>query len=127
YAFHAQQFADLIAAFKAIPEGNGTMLDNSLLLWMPELGNGWHDLFKLQVVMAGSAGGVFKTGRYVKYAETNSSPQNGYDVPVGPPKNKLLVSIMQAFGLNQNSIGVTSAQAHDGSMIDFTGPLPRLT
>jgi hypothetical protein len=127
YALHAQQFANLISAFKSVPEGSGTMLDNSLLVWMPELGNGWHDLFKLMVVMAGGAGGAFKTGRYVKYKETGSSPTAGYDVTLGPPHTKLLVSILQAFGVDQDSLGVTSAQAKDGSTIDLTGPLPRLS
>ena len=127
YAFHAQQFANLISAFQSVPEGNGTMLDNSLLLWMPELGNGWHDLFTMMVVMAGGAGGSFKTGRYVKYKETSSAPTYGYDVELGPPHSQLLVSILQAFGVIQSSIGVTSAQAKDGSTIDFTGPLPRLS
>jgi hypothetical protein len=126
YSLHAQQFANLIAAFRAIPEGNGTMLDNSLLLWMPELANGWHDLYKMMVVMAGGAGGSFKTGRYLKYKETSPAPEPGYDVTLGPPHSKLLVSILQAFGVEQNSIGVTSAPAKNGSTIDFTGPLQGL-
>lgn len=127
YALHAKQFANMIAAFKAVPEGNGTMLDNTLLLWMPELANGWHDLFKLMVVMAGGCSGAFKTGRYVKYKETSSAPQPGYDVTLGAPHSKLLVSIMNAFGVAQNSIGITTSTAKDGSTIDLTGPLPRLS
>jgi hypothetical protein len=127
YAFHAAQFGKLIEAFRSVPEGNGTMLDNSLLLWMPELANGWHDLYRIMVVMAGGAGGSFATGRYLKYKEVGSSPEPGYDVTLGPPHSKLLVSILQAFGVDQNSIGVTSAQAKDGSTIDLTGPLDGLS
>jgi hypothetical protein len=126
YQIHARQFAGLVEAFKSVPEGSGTMLDNSLLLWIPELGNGWHDLFKLMIVMAGGAGGAFRTGRYLKYRETFSSPENGYDVPVGLPHSKFLVSVLNAFGVDRNAMGVTSARAHDGSTIDFTGPLPNL-
>ncbi len=124
YAHHAQQFADLIAAFKAIPEGSGTMLDNSLLIWMPELGNGWHDLHQMMFVMAGGAGGAIPTGRYLKYDENLAAPAGGRGRLLGPPHTKLLVSIMQAFGVDRSSLGVTSATAEDGSTIDLTGTLP---
>jgi hypothetical protein len=128
YKNHASEFAKLVAAFKATPEGSGTMLDNSLLLWMPELANGWHDFNKLMVVMAGGAGGAFKTGRYVKYKETNSAPTpNVHDMALGPPHTKLLVSILQAFGVNQNALGIQSSPALNGSTIDLTGPLHNLS
>jgi hypothetical protein len=127
YAMHAKQFANLIAAFKSVPEGNGTMLDNSLLLWIPELANGWHDLYNMMIVMAGGAGGAFRTGRYLKYAQNGLAPKTGYDVKLGPAHSKLLVSILRAFGVDRSSIGVTSSVARNGSAIDLTGSLPRLT
>lgn len=80
YKLHAEQFAKLVAAFQSHTEIDGTpLLEHSLLLWIPELANGWHDLYKMMIVMAGSAGGSFKTGRYLKYKETSSPPVNGYD------------------------------------------------
>ncbi|MGE3630266.1 MAG: DUF1552 domain-containing protein [Sandaracinaceae bacterium] len=124
YAVHAQQFAELVAAFKSVPEGSGTMLDNSLLIWMPELGNGWHDLHQMMFVMAGGAGGAIPTGRYLRYDESLPSPPGGRGLTIGPPHTKLLVSIMQAFGVSQSSLGITSAMAEDGSTIDLTGTLP---
>lgn len=126
YAVHARQFASLIEAFAAVPEGTGTMLDHSLLVWLPELGNGWHDLHDLMIVMAGGAGGAFETGRYLRYAEDRSAPRNVFDLTIGPPHTKLLVSILNAFGIDRRSLGVTSAVARDGSTYDLTGPLPRL-
>jgi hypothetical protein len=126
YSHHARQFARLIEAFKAVPEGSGTMLDNSLLLWLPELGNGWHDLHKMMFVMAGGAGGSIRTGRYHKYDENLSAPDGGRGMRLGPPHTKLLVSIMQAFGLDRDSLGVRTATAEDGSTIDLTGGLAGL-
>jgi hypothetical protein len=132
YNVHAQQFASLVAAFKAIPEGNGTMLDNSLLIWIPELANGWHRFFQTMVVMAGGLSGAFETGRYIKYAETGPNPQTKSSeshTPLGPALNKLYVSIMQAMGVDRSSIGVTSLQGvsyGSGANVDLTGPLPRL-
>ena len=35
--WYTEQFAYLIDALKKIPEGNGTMLDNTLILWCNEL------------------------------------------------------------------------------------------
>jgi hypothetical protein len=76
------------------------------------------------VVMAGGA--AFETGRYLRYREDQSAPRNVFEVTVGPPHSKLLVSILQAFGIDRSSFGVTSAVARDGSIMDFTGPLPDL-
>lgn len=124
YSYHAQQFARLIEAFKSVPEDGGTMLDNSLLIWMPEHGNGWHDMHKLMFVTAGGAGGSVPTGRYMKFDENLPSPAGGRGTLLGPPHTKLLTSIMQAFGVSRSSLGVTSASAEDGSTIDLTGTLP---
>jgi hypothetical protein len=124
YSYHAQQFARLVEAFDSVPEDGGTMLDNSLLIWMPEHGNGWHDMHKLMFVMAGGAGGSIPTGRYLRYDENLPSPDGGRGTLLGPPHTKLLVSIMQAFGVDRSSLGVTSAPAEDGSTIDLTGTLP---
>lgn len=133
YGLHCQQFADMVAAFKSVPEGNGTMLDNSLLLWMPELANGWHDLNRLMVVTAGGLGGSVSPGRYIKYAETGPNPDpksggtGGYGL--GPAHNQLFVSIMQAMGVERDSVGTdagTGAGYGEGQPIEMTGPLRRL-
>jgi hypothetical protein len=134
YKLHAQQFADTVAAFKSVPEGNGTMLDNTLIVWVPELANGVHDLYNMMIVMAGGAGHRFRTGRYLKYEQHGVGVTTGYDIRnpdgspgMGPPHSKLYVAIMQAFGVNRSSIGVTSLPGRNGSTIDLTGPLGRLT
>lgn len=143
---HAQQFAGMIAAFKAVPEGSGTMLDNSLLIWMNELANGGHDLYRMMYVMAGGKNLGLRPGRYLKYAETGPNPYNllmtspygntpggnyGSDkFGLGPAHSRLLVSIMQAFGVNRDSIGLAAAMGTGymkGAPITMTGPLPRLT
>ena len=132
YATHAQQFADMVAAFKAVPEGNGTMLDNSVLVWAPEIANGWHDYQQNMFILASGGGGAFRPGRYLKYRSDgpDPSPVGGYGyTSSGPAHNKLWVSIMQAIGLPNNSIGLASATGlrnKKGMACDMTGPLPRL-
>jgi len=99
----AEDFADLIERFKSVPEGDGTMLDNSLLVWNTQLGNGPHDLHHLMIVTAGSAQGYFKTGRYIKYKE--DQPGLRGKSRLGPAHSRFLVSVMQSMGLDNNSIG----------------------
>jgi hypothetical protein len=137
YKIHAGQFADTIAAFKSVPEGNGTMLDNTVLFWAVELADGGHDLYRMMYVIAGGKNLGLRPGRYLKYGETGPNPATGGSNTrsktwggIGPSHNRLLVSMMQAFGLKVDSIGLTSAKGSlymNGAPVTMTGPLPRLT
>ncbi|MFV8753679.1 DUF1552 domain-containing protein [Nannocystaceae bacterium ST9] len=68
--WHAEMFAALLARLDSIPEGNGTLLDNTVVLWTNELGlhQHSHDKSDMGVVLAGSAAGFFSTGRFVNLA-----------------------------------------------------------
>jgi hypothetical protein len=142
YKTHATQFAKLLTMLKSVPEGNGTLLDNTAVVWTSQLAGGTHNLKQIWMTIAGSCGGAFRTGRYVKYAETEANPRmrntfpDGKNAgvvpgePLGPAHSKLLVSLMQAFGMQTSSIGMTSAPAMtpSGEMVtvDMTGPLRNL-
>jgi hypothetical protein len=66
--FHLSQFAGLAKRLDAMPEGDGTVLDNSCLLFLSNMWAGWkHDNMKLPVVTAGGLGGTLKTGRSLNY------------------------------------------------------------
>jgi hypothetical protein len=85
--FYAGEIAKIIADLKAIPEGSGTVFDNTLLVWCNELGLGWsHSHDHIPFMLAGSAGGYLKTGQLVTAAN-------------GTAQNDLLVSICNAMGL----------------------------
>ncbi|MEM9489898.1 MAG: DUF1552 domain-containing protein, partial [Myxococcota bacterium] len=65
-AWYSEQLAYLIAALKAIPEGDGTVFDNTVILCTNEQSRGNnHDRREMPYILAGSAGGYFRTGRYV--------------------------------------------------------------
>lgn len=105
--WYAEQLAYLIAAMKKIPEGTGTMFDNTVIVWGNELGVGnRHTRRDVPFVMAGGCGGYFKTGRYLKY-------------PAGTKHNNLLVSLCRAMGLSE--------QKTFGNPAYCTGELARLT
>jgi len=66
--FHLSQLAYLAGKLDAMPEGQGTVLDNSCLLWLSNMWAGWkHDNMKVPVVTAGGLGGALETGRALDY------------------------------------------------------------
>ncbi|PRQ03743.1 hypothetical protein ENSA5_12930 [Enhygromyxa salina] len=104
-AWYAEQLAYLITRLKAIPEGDGTVFDNTVILWTNEQAKGNnHSRHDMPYLLAGSAGGYFKTGRYITQ-----------DGDVG--HNKLMVSLLNAMGIETETFGNPEFG---------TGPLPGL-
>jgi hypothetical protein len=72
--WYAEQFAYLLQKLEAIPEGEGTMLDNCAVLWTHEQSNGGsHQRSDHPYVLAGSCGGAFATGRCIDFGGTSHS------------------------------------------------------
>jgi hypothetical protein len=86
YTWYAEMFGKFLGKLEATPEGSGTMLDNSLVVWGSELGKGnSHSFEKMPFVVAGGAAGKLKTGRYLQFD--------------GVEHNRLLVSVAQLMGV----------------------------
>lgn len=69
-AFHVSLFAEYLQKLKATPEGNGTLLDHSLILYGSGIGNpNIHDHTDLPILVAGGAAGGMKGNRHLKYAQ----------------------------------------------------------
>jgi len=84
--WYCEQFAYLAQRLAETPEpgGNGSLLDNTLLLWTNELGKGnSHTLDNIPWVMVGN-GLDFQMGRSLKYGRV--------------PHNRLLLSLAHGFG-----------------------------
>jgi len=71
-AWHAEGLAELISMLKAMPEGSGTVFDNTTILWANECSWGNHGHAGIPIVLAGSMGGVLTNGLYLP-DELNSS------------------------------------------------------
>ena len=55
---------------EAMPEGEGTVLDNSCLLFVSNMWSGSsHDSTKVPLLLAGGLGGTLETGRVLDYAD----------------------------------------------------------
>jgi hypothetical protein len=64
--FHVSQLAYLATKLDAMPEGDGTVLDHSCLMWLSNMWAGRkHDNNRLPLVMAGGLSGAIKTGRSI--------------------------------------------------------------
>lgn len=60
--YYASCVARLATALDAVPEGGGTMLDNSLIVWANEFGRGDHNQENVPIVLIGGAGGALPPG-----------------------------------------------------------------
>jgi hypothetical protein len=64
--YHVRQFAGFIEKMKATKEGDGTLLDNSMIVYGAGLSDGNAHLHEdLPTIIAGKGGNYFKTGRRV--------------------------------------------------------------
>ncbi len=89
--WYAKQVATMLGALDAVNEGNGTLLDNTLIVWGRELGSTAHRMDRSPLLLMGKAGGALKTGRLLNYDKQEHV--------------KLLVSVCQLMGLPTTSIG----------------------
>ena len=97
--YHVSLIAHLLDRLKSTPDGDGTLLDHSLILFGSGMSNSnVHNHSPLPVLVAGGAAGKLKGGRHVKYPENT-------------PMANLLLTILQKAGIEQESVG------------DSTGPL----
>jgi len=95
-------FAKLLSKLDVPEMGGSTYLDNSLVYWGNELGFN-HIAYSVPCVLAGSAGGFIKPGRYLDYIDWENKAyfsQEDGNVIRGVPHNQFLVTAMQAMGLS---------------------------
>jgi hypothetical protein len=98
-----------------VEEADGqTFLDNSVVFWGNELGMN-HLNYSVPTVLAGSAGGYLETGRYIDYIDWNRqvkfSQHNGMVIE-GVPYNRLMVTLLQAFGLEPSDYETEAGEGY---------------
>ena len=86
-----KQLAYFLRALAAIPEGDGTALDHTIVVWGNELGRGnTHSAQPIPIVIAGG-NKLIRGGRKLSY--------DGVQI------NRLLVSLASAMGLDDQTFG----------------------
>lgn len=116
-AYHLNLIHKMAAQFDAIREGDGTMLDNTLIVYLSCAGGKHHGGGRdWPVVLVGGMAGKLKMGRYIAYP---SYAQSGHR-----PLSMLHQSLMASSGMKiDDSFGDIDPALKD---LDISGPLPEL-
>ncbi|MEP7304425.1 MAG: DUF1552 domain-containing protein, partial [Acidobacteriota bacterium] len=92
--YHIKMVAHLVEKLASTKDGNGTLLDQSLVLYGSNMGNpNQHLHHDVPHVLVGGLNGKLQGGRHLAYPTKT--------VPTG----NLLLSILDKFGIHQDSIG----------------------
>jgi hypothetical protein len=100
--FHITQVAYILEKMKSIKEADGTLLDNSMIVYGAGISDGdAHNHDNLPILLAGTGAGTIKTGRHITYKN-------------GTPMTNLFLAMLDRVGVHPDAIG------------DSTGRLDRL-
>jgi hypothetical protein len=95
--FHVSQFAYLASKLDSMPEGDGTVLDNTCLMFLSNLWVGrTHNNSRLPLVLAGGLGGTLQTGRTLDYVNAGDANRKICS---------LYLSIMDRMGIKLDHFG----------------------
>jgi hypothetical protein len=99
--YHSEQFAYLLDKLSAVPEGDGTLLDNSVITYGASIGEpNRHDHLHLPTLLVGNAKGRIKTGRHVKCGEKT-------------PMANLHLSLLRVLGVEAERFGDSTGALTD--------------
>lgn len=91
--FHLDRFGELLKRLKGVSEGEGTLLDNCMIVYGSGISDGdRHNHDDLPILLAGKAGGRIESGRHIKYEN-------------GTPLCNLYTWMMQQMGVQTDSFG----------------------
>jgi hypothetical protein len=91
--YHVEMLAYFLEKLKATPDGDGTLLDHSMILYGSSMSNGnQHDHDPLPLILAGGASGNLDGGRHMKYAAHT-------------PASNLLLAMLDKLGVHQDRHG----------------------
>jgi uncharacterized protein DUF1552 len=100
--FHVEQYAYLASKLDSMKEGDGTVLDNTCLMFLSNMWIGRkHDNFRLPVVLAGGLGGTLETGRTLNYLKDSEDNRK---------MCSLYLSLMDRYGAKLDQFGDSSTR-----------------
>lgn len=106
--FHAERIAVLARRLDAVKEGNGTVLDNTLIVWMSDSGEEHHGFCaEWPLVTLGNLGGRLKTaGRFLQFPDY----QEGAKETANRTVRNFYLSLLHAVGDKRESFGELDSQ-----------------
>jgi hypothetical protein len=145
-AYYAKKFANLVGYLDSLPEDEGTVLDNTVAVWMNDCSDGVaRNLNNAPIIQAGSGGGYFKTGKVIDLDSSSGataeqmlgrslsqcyegttqevdaiSQATGTEARFGnAPVNKYFCSIMNAMGLKADDAGYPAKDGRGSEVTHF--------
>ena len=96
--YHCTLLAHFLGRLKSIKEGDGTLLDHSMVIYGGAIGDGnRHTHYDLPVILAGKGNGAVKTGRHLVY-------------PRHTPMANLFLAMLDIFGAPTDRLGDSSGR-----------------
>jgi len=96
--YHIQQFTYLLDKLKSVKDGDGTLLDHSMIAYGSGLADGnRHEHHNLPLILAGRGNGKLKPGRMVRY-------------PDETPITNLYVAMLDRMGVPVEALGDSTGQ-----------------
>jgi hypothetical protein len=91
--YHVKTLGYFLDKLRSTPDGDGTLLDHSMILYGSSLSDGnEHNFDPLPVLLAGGASGALRGGRHLQYADHT-------------PMSNLLLAMLHKLGAPVESIG----------------------
>jgi hypothetical protein len=91
--YHSQAFAKFLAKLAAMPDGDGSMLDHSILLYGSNMSNSnAHNHFPLPTLVVGGGCGKLKGGQHLKYPDQTQL-------------SNLLLTLLDRAGVHVDKVG----------------------
>lgn len=95
------EFGYLVDALRAVPEGDGTLLDNCVVLGTSEVSYGrTHAQDELPILLAGNLGGKIRSGEHIRYEGKENA-------------TRLHLTLMQSLGMQTESFGAEDGYTED--------------
>lgn len=114
--YHFDLIAGLMQKLEKVKEGNGTMLDNTVIVYLSDGAESHHSrCWEWPMVVIGDLGGKLKSGRYIDYP--------GYGQKGHRTTANMYVTLLQLAGVQRDSFGMADPGLKD---FDQHGPLSEL-
>ncbi len=91
--YHSKLFAYFLEKMRTTPDGDGSLLDSSLIVYASSLSDGnQHLVENLPVLLFGDGGGQFKPGRHLRFSEDT-------------PMSNLYLTLLDHYGIGLENFG----------------------
>jgi Protein of unknown function (DUF1552) len=98
-AYHVQQVAYFMGKLREVQDGDGTLLDHSMLLYGAGISNGnVHDHSPLPILLCGGGAGKLEGGRHIQFKNE-------------PPLSNVVRAVLEKAGVHTDSLGESTSIA----------------